>query len=66
MLGMVATGAGESTGARAAAAVTNDVAGAHDQAEGGNMVDEGAVAAGAQDVGASGSKAGAEQVAETA
>ena len=41
MLGMAATtGTGEGIGARAVAAVTNGVAGAHDEAEGGDMVDE--------------------------
>ena len=40
MLGIAAIGTCEGTGARAAAAVTNDVADAHDEAEGGGAVYE--------------------------
>ena len=47
----------------AAAAVTDGVAGACDEAEGGDMDDEGAMAVGAQGAGASGSTAGGEHVA---
>ena len=53
----------EPTRKRAAAAVTNDVADARDEAEGGDIIDEGAMAVGAQGAGASGSTTGGEHVA---
>ena len=53
----------ELTRKRTAAAITDDVADIYDEAEGGGMIDEGAMAVGAQGAGASGSTTGGERVA---